>query len=73
MPKTLSGAQPGDLIVGAMMLVLGVIGLVMAAKALDSEIFIFGSSLTLFAIAFIFGLIRTHFDRHEKSRAGEHS
>jgi hypothetical protein len=58
----------GDIIVGALVLVLGLIGLVLASGALDGEIFIFGLSLAGFAVLFEFGLIRRHFDR--KDHAG---
>jgi hypothetical protein len=69
MAKTLAAARSvpiGDLIVGGMVGALGLLGLLMAAKALDSEIYIFGLSLALFAVLFDFGLIRAHFDRQEK-------
>jgi hypothetical protein len=61
--------EPSDLIVGLMMLVFGVVGLILAAGAVDDEIYIFGLSLFGFACAFVFGLVRHHFDRREAVRA----
>ena len=55
----------GDIIVGAMMAMFGLLGLLMAARALDSEIYVFGLGLALFAAIFDFGLIRAHFDHKE--------
>jgi hypothetical protein len=66
LPETLpgpGGVAIGDVIVGTMMAVLGLVGLLMASRALDSEIYIFGLSLALFAAVFDFGLIRAHFDK----------
>ena len=63
----------GDVIVGTMMAILGLVGLFMASRALDSEIYIFGLSLALFAVLFDFGLIRAHFDRrHAKAQEAQH-
>lgn len=47
-----------DVVVGAMMTVFGLIGLVMATHARDVEILIFGSSLAVFAVAFVAGIVR---------------
>jgi hypothetical protein len=61
--------EVSSIVVGILVLVLGFVGLVLAAGALDNEIFIFGLSLVGFAVFFEFGLIRKHFDRHEAARA----
>ncbi len=56
---------------GVMVAVFGVIGLLMAGGARDIEIFIFGISLLGFAVVFIAGLIRRHFDISERAAAKE--
>lgn len=56
------------IIVGVMVAVLGLVGLIMASGAWDSEIFLFGLSLAGFAVLFIIGLIRRHFDRRDGAR-----
>ena len=61
--------EPSDLIVGLMMLVFGVVGLILAAGAVDDEIYVFGLSLFAFACAFLFGLVRHHYDRQHAARA----
>lgn len=56
------------IIVGIMVAILGLVGLVMASGAYDSEIFIFGLSLAGFAVIFDIGLIRRHHDRRALAR-----
>jgi hypothetical protein len=56
----MNGETASDWIFGILMAVSGLIGLVMAAGARDPEIFIFGGSLAVFAVAFIAGLRRRH-------------
>jgi hypothetical protein len=60
-----------DLLVGLLVAVLGLVGLVLAAGALDDEIYIFGLGLVGFAVLFDFGLVKAHFDRRDavKGRA----
>ncbi len=60
--------EPSDLIVGLMMLVFGVVGLILAAGAVDDEIYVFGLSLFAFACLFIIGQIRHHHDRRDAAR-----
>ena len=55
--------EPGDLIVGLMMIAFGLIGLILAAGAWDDEMYVFGLSLFGFAAVFVLGLIRRHFDK----------
>ncbi|MBC7634008.1 MAG: hypothetical protein H7251_00230 [Acetobacteraceae bacterium] len=55
-------------IVGALVAVLGMVGLIMASGAYDNAIFIFGLSLAAFAVLFNIGLIRRHFDRRSGGR-----
>ena len=54
-----------SLIVGLLVAVFGIIGLFLIAGAQDSEMYIFGIGLVVFAVLFEFGLIKGHFDRHE--------
>jgi hypothetical protein len=58
-----------DLLVGVLMIALGLLGLLVASHAQDIEMYIFGLSLAGFAVLFVFGLIRRHFDRQEEARA----
>ncbi len=60
--------DPSDLIVGVMMAIFGLIGLVGASGAMDNGIFVFGMSLFVFSVLFIFGLIKRAFDRAEEAR-----
>jgi len=60
--------EPSDVIIGVLMAVFGIVGLVLAAGAMDDEMYVFGFSLFAFAVAFIFGLIRRHYDRAEAAR-----
>jgi len=60
-----------SLVVGAIVLVLGLVGLILASGAVDIEMYVFGLSLAGFSAVFGFGLIRTHYDRLEAAqRAG---
>ena len=60
--------EASDIIVGLLMAVFGIVGLVLAAGAMDDEMYVFGFSLFAFAVAFIFGLIRRYYDRAEGAR-----
>jgi hypothetical protein len=60
--------EPSDLIVGLLMTAFGLIGLILASGAHDDEMYVFGLSLFGFAVAFIAGLIRGHFNRLEAAR-----
>ncbi len=63
--------EAGDLVAGAMMLVFGFIGLVLASGATDNEMYVFGLSLTGFAAVFGFGLIKRHYDKAQMHARGE--
>ena len=52
----------GDLIVGLMVAVFGLIGLFLIAGAADAEMSVFGLGLCVFAVVFDFWLIKRHFD-----------
>lgn len=53
----------GDLIVGLMIAVFGIVGLFLVSGAMDAEMNVFGLSLTAFTVCFDFGLIKRHFDQ----------
>ncbi len=57
--------EASDLFVGIMVSVFGLIGLVLAAGATDNEMYVFGLGLAGFAVIFVIGLIRRHFDKAE--------
>ena len=60
--------QTGDMIIGVVMGLLGLLGLFLAAGARDAEMYVFGLSLAGFAVLFLFGLIRRHYDEAELAR-----
>lgn len=60
--------QASDIIVGLMVAIFGVVGLVLASRAWDIEMTIFGFSLAGFAVLFILGQIRRHFNTLENAR-----
>ncbi len=57
-----------EVAVGLLMAVLGLVGLVLAAGAIDDEIYIFGLGLAAFAVLFDLGLVRAHFDRRDAAK-----
>jgi hypothetical protein len=59
----------GDIIVGAFVALLGLVGLVLAGGALDGEIYLFGLSLFAFAVVFDWGLMVKGHRRAEAARA----
>lgn len=59
-----------DLVVGMMMTLFGLLGLLLASRALDGEMYVFGLSLAAFSLLFIAGLMRRHFDRADAARVG---
>jgi hypothetical protein len=63
--------EVSDLIVGVLVSLLGLLGLVLASGATDDEIYVFGLSLAGFAVVFVFGLIRKHFDRQDARRSAQ--
>lgn len=54
--------EAGDVVVGGLMVPMGLLGLLIAARAVDTEMSVFGVSLTVFAALFGFGLIKRHYD-----------
>lgn len=59
----------GDIVVGVFVALLGLVGLVLAAGALDQEIYVFGLSLVAFAGAFDWGLALKVIRKMEAERA----
>ena len=62
-------SEVGDWIVGPFVAILGLIGLVLFGRANDGEMTVFGLALAAFAVMFIFGLIKRHYDGGEKAKA----
>lgn len=58
-----------DWIVGIMMSVFGVVGLILASGANDSEMAIFGFGLAIFAVVFVIGIVRRHYDEQDRATA----
>ena len=63
--------QVSDLVMGALMAFFGVLGLFLAARAEDAEMYLFGLSLAGFAVLFLFGLMRRHYDELEQAAPAE--
>ena len=61
--------EPSDVIVGLMVAVLGLLGLLLIARAWDDEMYLFGLVLAGFAVVFDFGLLRRHHDRRDAALA----
>jgi hypothetical protein len=57
--------KQGDLIVGIAVGIFGLIGLILSAGALDTEMYVFGLSLVIFAGLFIFGLVKRYYDEKD--------
>ncbi len=49
-------------VIGVLVTVLGFIGLILASGALDTMLYIFGLGLFLFAVLFVFWLVKRHYD-----------
>ncbi len=64
--------EASDIVVGLLMAVFAIIGLLLGAGAMDDEMYIFGISLFLFAVLFIFGQIRRYYDRADARRTAKH-
>jgi hypothetical protein len=58
----------GDITVGVFVGVLGLVGLVLAGRALDAEIYLFGLGLFGFAVAFDWALMLKAIRRAEAAR-----
>ncbi len=59
----------GDWIVGILVSVLGLAGLFLWAGAQDVEMTIFGLALAGFAVVFVIGLIKRHYDEKDTVHA----
>ncbi|WP_342236960.1 hypothetical protein [Inquilinus sp. OTU3971] len=55
-------------IVGSGMSALGLLGLAMASRALDPMIDLFGLGLAGFALIFVSGLVKAHWDEVDRQR-----
>ena len=64
--------QTANSIVGFMMVPLGLLGLLLAARAVDVEIEIFGYGLVIFAFLFGFSTIKRVYDYRDAARAIAH-
>lgn len=55
-------------IFGIFALLAGLLGAILASRALDAGMLTFGLGLVAFAILLIFWLIKDHYDQEERSR-----
>jgi hypothetical protein len=60
--------EASDLIVGLLLAAMGLLGLFLASGAHDDEIYVFGLGMAGWAVLFVFGLMRRHFDRADAVR-----
>jgi hypothetical protein len=60
-----------DYLIAALVSVLALLGIVMAAAAEDSGIYIFGLGMAGFGILFDFWLIKRHYDAAEAARVAQ--
>ncbi len=61
-----------DRIIGGLMAIFGLLGLYLAARAVDSEMYVFGLSLFAYACVFIIGQIRRHYDTADAMKGAGH-
>ncbi len=59
----------GSWIINAVVAVVGVLGLFLAANAVDGVFYAFGLLLFVFAALFVFASIKSAFDAHEAAEA----
>ena len=57
----------GNVILGAAMGSLGLLGLIMASRAQDDGIYITGMIVFLFGVCFVFAMIKRTYDRAESA------
>ena len=62
-------SEASEFAIGGAMAAFGLVGLILASGSVDSGIYVFGLSLFGFSLLFNLGLIRTHYDRQDASRA----
>jgi hypothetical protein len=60
--------ETSDIVVGAMMIIFGMLGLILGTRAADIEMEIFGFSLAVFSALFLFRLIKRYFDDVDAAR-----
>ena len=54
---------------GVVMIVLAAVGAGIVAHAVDDPMLVFGYSLIIFGVAYVFGLVRQHFDAIQHDQA----
>lgn len=57
----------GNVILGAVMGLLGLLGLIMASRAHDDGIYVTGMIVFLFGVFFIFAMIKRYYDQAESA------
>jgi len=60
--------EASDIVVGAMMIIFGVLGLILGSRAADIEMEIFGFSLAVFSTVFLFRQVKRHYDAADAAR-----
>ncbi len=60
--------EASDIAVGGMMIIFGVLGLILGARAADVEMEIFGFSLAVFSMVFLFRQVKRHYDEADAAR-----
>jgi len=55
-------------VIGALVSILGVLGLILASNAIDAGMYHFGFALFGFAVFYVFWLIKTGFDSSDRAQ-----
>ncbi len=63
--------ETADVVVGIMMIPLALLALLLASRAVDAEMELFGWSLLLFSCTFGFGVLKRHFDQADAKAPAE--
>ncbi len=63
--------ETADVVVGIMMIPLALLALLLASRAVDAEMELFGWSLLAFSCAFGFGVLKRHFDTADARASAE--
>jgi uncharacterized membrane protein HdeD (DUF308 family) len=59
------------IVMGLVMLVLAILGALLVANASDDPMLAFGYALMIFGVAYIFGLVRAHYDAIDRAQASD--
>jgi hypothetical protein len=58
-------------VLGGGVAIVGILGLYLASRAHDGGVYLFGLALFIFAVAYVFSLIKQSFDRSERKSGAD--